>query len=205
MIFKYIHYIYTYHVYTQYTHVLSLHVAVHNMWMMPQRDGEICSACFLKQNLGIHKGLVSQKIGISWDIPFYGSTGSIFVTFSLQMLRQHLLLEFAVFLVSHILYIYMYTYAVCTRLHPMHIFCGHTAQIGRSNPHGRPRLALFFMLHFVDYAACQIKSKSSSIHILLSFLKSVIRNMYTCNYTYVRTYAYVTYYVYIYIRVYRIV
>ena len=67
MIFKYIHYIYTYHVYTQYTHVLSLHVAVHNMWMMPQRDGEICSACFLKQNLGIHKGLVSQKIGISWD------------------------------------------------------------------------------------------------------------------------------------------
>lgn len=103
------------------------------------------------------------------------------------------------------IYIYMYTYAVCTRLHPMHIFCGHTAQIGRSNPHGRPRLALFFMLHFVDYAACQIKSKSSSIHILLSFLKSVIRNMYTCNYTYVRTYAYVTYYVYIYIRVYRIV
>lgn len=107
MIFKYIHYIYTYHVYTQYTHVLSLHVAVHNMWMMPQRDGEICSACFLKQNLGIHKGLVSQKIGISWDIPFYVSTGSIFVTFSLQMLRQHLLLEFAVFLVSHIQYIYI--------------------------------------------------------------------------------------------------
>ena len=108
-------------------------------------------------------------------------------------------------LATYNIYMCVYTYAVCTRLHPMHIFCGHTAQIGRSNPHGRPRLALFFMLHFVDYAARQIKSKSSSIHILLSFLKSVIRNMYKCNIHMCVHMHMLHICVYIYIRVYRIV
>lgn len=98
----------------------------------------------------------------------------------------------------------MNKYAVCTRLHPMHSFCGHTALIGRSNPHGRPRLALSFMLHFVTYAACQIKSKSSSIHILLSFLKSAFEICIHVLYIYV--YICICYkYVYIYIHVYRIV